>query len=70
MFHQLPDVEIYVSEKLADIKLEVEQNNLVRETERANAPILSWVASQMHNLSVWMIQTGERLRKRHHAHSL
>lgn len=69
MFYQLPDVEIYVTEKLADIKLEVEQNNFVRKTERANAPIPSWVASQMHDLSVWMIQTGESLHKRYHAPS-
>ena len=69
MFYQLPDVEIYVTEKLVDIKHEVEQRNYIRETERANAPLPSWVASQMHGLSVWMIQTGQRLHKRYHAPS-
>ena len=69
MFERIPDIEIYVTEKLADIRYEVEQNNFIRDVERANAPIPSWVASQMHSLSVWMIQTGQRLHKRYHAPS-
>jgi hypothetical protein len=67
MFERIPDIEIYVTEKMADIKYEVEQSNFVHDVERANAPIPSWVASQMHGLSVWMIKTGQRLHKRYHA---
>ena len=69
MFYQLPDVEIYVTEKLADIERDVEKLNYIREIERANAPVPGWIASKMHSLSVWMIRTGERLHKRYHAPS-
>ena len=65
-FYQIPDIEIYVTEKLADIRHEVEQRNYVRAIERANAHIPGWVANQMHNLSVWMIQTGERIHEHYH----
>jgi len=67
MFYKLPDVEIYVSEKMADIRRDVEQRNYIREIEQVNSPVPGWVASQMHRLSVWMIRTGERLHKRYHA---
>ena len=67
MFTQFPDIEIYVTEKLADIKHEVEMNNFIHNVEKANSPIPSWLASRLHGLSVWMIQTGQRLHKRYHA---
>lgn len=67
MYQNLPDVEIYVTEKMADIRRDVEQRNLVYEVERANVHIPGWVADKIHSLSIWMIRTGENLHERLHA---
>ena len=66
MQEQFPIIEIYVSEKMADIRREVEQENLVRTAESSPAKHPGWIINTMHNLSLWMILTGERLHKRYH----
>jgi hypothetical protein len=64
---QHPFPEIFVAQKQADTQREIEHSNLVRETKNANSPLQGWVANQMHDLSVWMICTGERLHEHYHA---
>jgi hypothetical protein len=65
MQHQFP--ELFVAHKQADLQREIEQNNLANEAINANKHIQQgWVANKMHDLSVWMIYTGERLHKRYH----
>jgi hypothetical protein len=64
---QHPFPEKFVEQKLADTRREVEHNLLVREAKIAHAPIQVWAINRMHDLSVWMICTGERLHERYHA---
>ena len=64
---QHPFSEILVTHKQADIEREIDQIKLIREAEQANAPFPGWAANKMHDLSVWMILTGERLHERYHA---
>ena len=66
MQEQFHIIEIYVSEKMADIRREVEQENLVRTAESAPIKHPGWIINTMHNLSIWMIRTGERLHTRYH----
>ena len=64
MQHPLP--EIFVAQKRADIQREIEHSKLIREAKQANAPLPGWAADKMHDLSVWMMCTGERLHERYH----
>lgn len=59
--------ELFVAQKQADLQREIEHNNLVREAKSANAPYQGWIDNKMHDLSVWMICTGNRLHERYHA---
>jgi hypothetical protein len=63
---QHPYPELYVKQKQADLQREIEHINLLREAKRANTPFQGWVANKMHDLSVWMMYTGERLHERYH----
>lgn len=63
---QHPFPELFVKQKLADTQREVEQEKLAREAKGTNTPLQGWVANKMHDLSVWMICTGERLHERYH----
>ena len=64
---QHPYPELYVKQKQADLQREIENIHLIREAKKsANAPFKGWVANKMHDLSVWMICTGERLHERYH----
>ena len=65
MQHPLP--ELYVAQKQADLQREIERNNLVREAIGFDKPLQGWAANKMHDLSVWMICTGQRLHERYHA---
>ncbi len=65
MEHPLP--EIYISQKLADTQHEVEKNKLIAEATKVKNPLQGWAAKRMHNLSIWMMDTGERLHERYHA---
>jgi len=63
---QHPFPEIFIAQKFADTQREIEHNQLIHEAKKTNTPIRGWVANKMHDLSVWMICTGERLHKRYH----
>ena len=65
MQHPLP--EIFIVQKQADTRREIEHNKLVSEAKNANKHTQGWVANRMHDLSVWMICTGEHLHERYHA---
>jgi len=65
---QHPFPEKFIEQKVADTRKEVQHIRLVREAKSANtsAPLQGWVANRMHDLSVWMMCTGERLHERYH----
>lgn len=63
---QHPFPEKFIEQKNADTRREVEHIRLIREAKIFNASLQGWVAHKMHDLSVWMICTGERLHKRYH----
>ena len=65
MQHPLP--EVFIAQKQAELQREIEHSNLVREANNANIPIQGWVVTRMHDLSVWMMCTGERLHERYHS---
>ena len=65
MQHWLP--EKLVEMQRADFRREIEQLNLLRETENAYDARQTWIKKQLHVLGHWMITTGERLHKRYHA---
>jgi len=64
---QHPFPEIFVEQKIADTRREVEHNILVQKTKNTNTPLQAWTVNKMHDLSVWMMCTGERLHNRYHA---
>lgn len=64
---QHPFPEIFVEQKIAETRREVERNILVQKTKTTNAPLQTWAINKMHDLSVWMMCTGERLHNRYHA---
>ena len=64
---QHPFPEIFVAQKHADTQREIGHNILVREAKKANARLPGWAANKMHDLSVWMMITGEQLHERYHA---
>jgi hypothetical protein len=64
MQHQFP--ELFVAHKQADLQRELEQNILVRQAKGSNVFLRDWTANKMHDLSVWMMCTGERLHERYH----
>jgi len=66
---QHPFPEKFIEQKVADTRKEVQHIRLVREAKSANtnAPLQGWIANRMHDLSVWMMCTGERLHERYHA---
>ena len=64
---QHPFPEIFIAQKHADTQREVKHNRLVIEAKNTNRHIQQgWVTNKMHDLSVWMMCTGERLHKRYH----
>ena len=66
MQHPLP--ELFVVQKQADAQREIEHSKLISDAKNANKHVQQgWVANKMHDLSLWMICTGERLHKRYHA---
>lgn len=63
---QHPFPEKFIEQKLADTRREIEHIRLVHEAKKTNAPLQGWAANKMHDLSVWMICTGERMHERYH----
>ena len=64
MHHALP--ELYMAQKQADLQREIKHNQLVREAKGNQNSLQAWTVNKMHDLSVWMICTGERLHERYH----
>jgi hypothetical protein len=64
MQHPLP--EFFIAQKRSDIDREIAHIKLAREAMNANKHVQGWVANMMHDLSVWMMRTGERLHERYH----
>jgi hypothetical protein len=64
---QHPFPEKFIEQKFADARREVKQNQLVREAKGNTPSLQTWAANKMHDLSVWMMCTGERLHEHYHA---
>jgi hypothetical protein len=65
MHHPFP--EKFIEQKLADTRREIEKDQLVHEAKSGNTPLQTWAVNKMHDLSVWMMCTGERLHEHYHA---
>ena len=62
----LSNLEILMEERRADFRREVEQLRLESEAINARPRKPNWVDRKVHDLSVWMVTTGERLHRRYH----
>jgi hypothetical protein len=62
----LSNLEILMEERRADFGREMEQLRLEREATSTQARKSSWMDHRIHDLSVWMVTTGERLHRRYH----
>lgn len=62
----LSNLEIIMDERRADFRREIEQLRLQREALEANPRNSGWVGRRMHDLSIWMMTTGERMHRRYH----
>ena len=62
----LSNVEIIAEEERADFRREMEQLRLEREASSTKLRKPNWIEHKLHDLSVWMVSTGERLHKRYH----
>jgi hypothetical protein len=62
----LSNVEITAEEERADFRREMEQLRLEREALSTKPRKPNWIEHRLHDLSVWMVTTGERLQQRYH----
>ncbi len=62
----LSNIEILAEEERADFRREMEQLRLEREAQSTKPRKPGWIEHRMHDLSVWMVTTGERLHRRYH----
>ena len=62
----LSNVEILAEERRADFRREMEKYRLEREAQNTKPRKPKWLQHRMHDLSVWMMTTGERLHRRYH----
>lgn len=62
----LSNLEVLMEERRADLRREIEQLRLEREADSAKPRKLNWLECRMHDLSMWMVRTGERLHRRYH----
>ena len=62
----LSNVEILAQEERADFRREMEQLRLEREASSTKPRKPNWIEQRLCDLSVWMVTTGERLRKRYY----
>ena len=62
----LSNLEILMEERRADFSREMEQLRLEREAISTKPHKSNWMDHRMHDLSMWMVTTGERLRHRYH----
>jgi hypothetical protein len=62
----LSNIEILAEEERRDFRREMEQLRLEREALSTKPRKQNWLERGMHDLSVWMVTTGERLHRRYH----
>ena len=62
----LSNLEVLMEEHRADFRREMEQLRLEREAQSTKAHKPNWIERKMHDLSYWMVTTGERLHRRYH----
>jgi hypothetical protein len=62
----LSNLEILMEEHRADFCREMEQLRLEREAQTTKPHKLNWLERRLHDLSMWMISTGEHLHQRYH----
>ena len=62
----LSNLEILMEEQRADFGSEMEQLRLEREAINTKPHKPNWVDRRMHDLSVWMVTTGEYLHRKYH----
>ncbi len=59
----LSNLEILMEERRADFSREMEQLRLEREAISTKPRKSNWLDHRMHDLSMWMVTTGERLHR-------
>jgi hypothetical protein len=62
----LSNLEILMEERRADFGREMEQLRLEHEAINTKPRKPNWVDRRMHDLSVWMVTTGEHLHRKYH----
>lgn len=62
----LSNLEILMEERRADFRREIEQLHLEREALAAKPRKPGWVEHRLHDFSIWMMTTGERMHRRTH----
>ena len=62
----LSNLEILMEERRADFSREMEQLRLEREATSTKPRKSNWLDHRMHDLSMWMVTTGERLHRKYH----
>ena len=62
----LSNIEILAEEQRADFRREMEKYRLEREAQSTKPRKPNWLEHRMHDLSVWMVTTGERVHQRYH----
>lgn len=62
----LSNLEIVNEEWRADFRREMEQLRLEREAHITKPRQPNWIMHRMHDFSMWLISTGERLHRRYH----
>jgi len=62
----LSNIEILAEEQRADFRREMEKYRLEREAESTKPRRPNWLEHRIHDLSVWMVTTGERLYQRYY----
>jgi len=62
----LSNIEILTEEHRADFRRELEKIRLEREAQAAKPHKVNWLDRRMHDFSMWMLSTGQRLHRRYH----
>lgn len=62
----LSNIDILAEEERADFRREMENYRLGREALSTKPHKPNWIEHRLHDLSVWMVTTGERLHSRYH----
>jgi hypothetical protein len=60
------NLEVLMDERRAEFSREIEQLRLEREALSTKQRNSGWAGRRMHDLSMWMMSTGERMHRRYH----